>query len=190
MKKVFSIILLAAVVTSLVACDSSVDEKAKMEAETQRKIDSVRIADSISAVQTALTDSLAAVKDLEQVDQNNNVLSEEKLASWETTLMTFRKYFKNKQKNELLAMGITGELVCLYCINDDAADYIQFIDHLFSNNELYLKYEKIINKKFKYSKTEYAEFFCSGECDLGDVSFVYNNQTNKWLFKGIVENGD
>ncbi len=190
MKKVFSIIMVAVIVTSFVACDSSVDEKAKMEAETQRKIDSVRIADSISAVQTALADSLAAVKDLEHVAQNNDELSEEKLVSWETTLMTFRKYFKNKQKKDLQAMGVTGESVCLYCINDNAADYNQFLDNVFSNNEQYLKYEKVINKKFKYNKTEYAEFFCSGECDLGDVFFIYNNQTNKWLFKGIVENGD
>ena len=52
MKKVFSIIAVAALATSFVACGPSADEKAKMEAEAQRKADSARVADSLAAAAT------------------------------------------------------------------------------------------------------------------------------------------
>jgi hypothetical protein len=49
MKKVFSIIAVAALATSFVACGPSADEKAKMEAEAQSKADSAaRVADSLA----------------------------------------------------------------------------------------------------------------------------------------------
>jgi hypothetical protein len=62
MKKVFSIIAVAALATSFVACGPSADEKAKMEAEAKAKEDSIKRADSIAnaATMEATVDTTAA----------------------------------------------------------------------------------------------------------------------------------